>query len=84
MDQPKVSLIISAHNETAFIAKTIQSVLNQTYENFKLIVVDVVSTDNTTENVNGFTDQRVICIRQEKTGDRMLHEYPGFRHPRAE
>ena len=46
-----VSIIMPSWNTGKFIAESIQSVVNQTYENWELIIVDDCSTDNTDEVV---------------------------------
>lgn len=62
-----VSIIMPSYNTGAFIKETIQSVLNQSYENWELIIVDDCSTDNTDEVVLPFlNDQRIRYIKNEK------------------
>lgn len=62
-----VSIIMPSYNTGAFIKKAIQSVLNQSYENWELIIVDDCSTDNTEEVVLPFlNDQRIRYIKNEK------------------
>ncbi len=62
-----VSIIMPSYNTGAFIIKTIQSVLNQSYENWELIIVDDCSTDNTDEVVLPYlNDQRIRYIKNEK------------------
>ena len=46
---PRVSVILPARNEEMFIEKCINSLLNQDYENFEIIVIDDMSDDNTGE-----------------------------------
>lgn len=48
-ENPKVSVVVPAYNEGEYITPTLKSLLNQTYKNFELIVVDNNSTDNTAE-----------------------------------
>ena len=54
-----VSIIMPSWNTGKFIAESIQSVVNQTYENWELIIVDDCSTDNTDEVVAMFNDKRI-------------------------
>lgn len=54
MKEKLVSIIMPTYNCGKFIAKTIESVLNQTYTNWELIIVDDYSKDNTEEIVNSY------------------------------
>src|SRR5687767_197530 len=54
-----ISVVIPTYNRADYIARTIQSVLQQTYASFELIVVDDGSTDNTETVVSSFTDTRI-------------------------
>ena len=65
----RVSVIIPTYNRAKLLDRAIQSVLNQTYQDFELILVDDGSTDNTREVVSGFADDRIRYIRlNEGTG----------------
>ena len=63
-----ISVIICNYNYGRFIAEAIESVLNQTYTNFELIIVDDGSTDNSREVINSYTDARIQTIFQENGG----------------
>jgi glycosyltransferase involved in cell wall biosynthesis len=57
---PKVSVLIPTYNNASFLDETIQSVLNQTFQDFELIIVDNCSTDNTEEVVEKYlSDDRI-------------------------
>lgn len=59
----KVSIVLPAYNGERFIESAILSILNQTYSNFELIIINDGSTDKTTEIINLFLfDQRIIFI----------------------
>lgn len=64
----KVSVVIPTYNRAATIGASIQSVLNQTWQNFELIIVDDGSTDNTRQVVKAFADDRIRYICQEQNG----------------
>ncbi|MBK7856746.1 MAG: glycosyltransferase family 2 protein [Bacteroidetes bacterium] len=53
------SFVIPTYNRASLIGKTIQTLLNQSYQNFEVIVVDDGSTDNSEEVVNAFDPSKV-------------------------
>jgi len=61
----KISVVIPAYNHEKFIGPAIDSVLNQSYQNFELIIVDDGSTDNTASVIKSYTDQRIRYFYQE-------------------
>jgi glycosyltransferase involved in cell wall biosynthesis len=63
---PKVSVIIPAYNNANFLGESIQSVLDQTYPNFEVIVVNDASPDDTWAVVSQFPDPRVRYIVHEQ------------------
>ena len=63
---PKVSVVIPTKNRAHYVSSAIQSVLDQTFGDFEIIVVDGASTDNTREVIAKFDDERVRYIREKK------------------
>ena len=59
------SVIIPTYNRESFIITTIQSVLNQTYSNFELLIIDDGSTDNTEKVVGKIQDERIKYYKKE-------------------
>lgn len=67
MDGPKVSVVIPAYNGKDHLGDAIQSVLDQTYSNVEIIVVDDVSLEDVTPVVASFNnDARLRYVRHEK------------------
>src|SRR3569623_1221115 len=67
---PGVSVLMAAYNSAAYIGEAIESVINQTIDDFELIVVDDGSTDHSPGNIARYVEQdvRVIVHRQENEG----------------
>lgn len=79
-----VSVIMPSWNTSNFIAESIQSVIDQTYENWELIIVDDCSTDNTDEVVAKFTDKRIRYFKNEKNSGAALSRNRALREARGE
>ncbi|MEP9410713.1 MAG: glycosyltransferase family 2 protein [Candidatus Brocadia sp.] len=62
---PKVSVVIPTYNRPEFLSSAIASVLNQTFQDFEIIVVDDGSKDNTPEVVNRLNNKKIKYIRNE-------------------
>ncbi|KAA2224807.1 glycosyltransferase family 2 protein [Chryseobacterium sediminis] len=63
-----VSIITPSYNSAEFIEETIQSVLNQTYENWEWLITDDLSKDNTVEIIRKYNDPRIKLQVLEKNG----------------
>jgi glycosyltransferase involved in cell wall biosynthesis len=59
-DQPLVSVVIPSYNHANFIGKAVQSVLDQTYNKYEIIVIDNHSNDGTHEIVASFEKKAII------------------------
>lgn len=79
-----VSIIMPSWNTGRFIGESIQSVLNQTYKNWELIIVDDCSTDNTDEIVTSFDDERIRYFRNDKNSGAALTRNKAMREARGE
>ena len=60
---PLISVIIPTYNRGSLILGAVNSVLNQTFRNIELLVVDDCSTDNTSQILENLKDSRIKYIR---------------------
>ena len=65
---PRVSVLIPAYNVEKYIAESIESILNQTYSDFELIIINDGSTDNTAKIIQQYAsqDKRIKFINHKK------------------
>jgi glycosyltransferase involved in cell wall biosynthesis len=62
---PSVSILMPVYNAEPYLSEAIQSMLNQTYADFELIILDDCSTDRSAEVVQTFSDARIVYHRNE-------------------
>ena len=63
-----ISVVIPLYNKEKSIAHTLKCVLNQTYRDFEVVVVDDGSKDNSAAVVEQFEDKRIRLVRQKNGG----------------
>lgn len=68
MEKDLVSVIIAAYNAEPYLSRCLDSVLNQTYRNIEVIVIDDASTDNTLSILKAYAtkDSRITVLKMEK------------------
>ncbi len=64
----KVSVITTVYNQERYLKKAIESCLNQSYQDFELIIIDDGSTDNSLEIADSFKDNRIKLLVQDNQG----------------
>lgn len=79
-----VSIIMPSYNTAPYIEETIQSVLNQTYTNWELIIVDDCSTDNTDEVLETIKDDRIRCFKNEKNSGAAVSRNKALREAKGQ
>lgn len=63
-----ISVIMPVYNSQNFLEEAIRSVLNQTFTNFELIIINDGSTDRSDAIIKGFADERIVYVKQENKG----------------
>jgi len=69
---PAISVCIPTHNGSRHIGETIKSVLNQTFQNFEIVISDNGSTDDTVKIIKDFNDPRITkidCLKPVSVAD---------------
>ena len=79
-----VSIIMPSYNTALFIKETIQSVLNQTYTKWELIIVDDCSTDNTDDVLGTIKDSRIRYFKNDKNSGAAVSRNKALREARGQ
>ena len=81
---PAVSVVLITYNRKPLLRETVASILNQTFSDFELIVVDNVSEDGTERFVRSLDDPRVRYIRHPNGGVISINRNVGIRAARGD
>ena len=64
----KISIIVPIYNEEENLRKCIESLINQTYKELEIILINDGSTDKSKEIIESFKDKRIVAIHKKNTG----------------
>ena len=64
-DTPKISVIVPMYNVEKYLKTCVDSILNQTFKDFELLLIDNCSTDKTFEIAKSFSDSRIKIFQTE-------------------
>ncbi len=81
MNHPFISVIIPNYNHAEFLFQRINSVLNQTYKNFEIIILDDKSTDNSVDIIKKYKDNKFVShviINEQNSGSPFIQWQKGF------
>lgn len=71
---PKVSVILTSYNHAKYLRESIESVLNQTFSDFELIIGDDASTDESWSIIQSYDDSRIYAYRHEINRGGIINE----------
>lgn len=78
---PEVSIITASYNTAAFITETIESVLNQSFIDWEMIIIDDASSDNSDQIINSYTkiESRIIYLKRSNNGGAAVARNDGIK-----
>jgi len=83
-NNPLVSVIVTTYNRKKLLKETINSILNQTYKNFELIVVDNYSNYDFFNHIKSFNDDRIIAFQNQNNEIIAVNRNFGIRKAKGE
>ncbi|MFH1776945.1 MAG: glycosyltransferase [Candidatus Omnitrophota bacterium] len=84
LNKPAVSVIIPTYNRANLLCRALKSVLNQTYQDFEVLIIDDCSTDDTTRIVKSVNDKRLAYIYLNEQSGAAHARNIGIKHSRGE
>jgi len=81
---PKVSVIVTTYNRKEYLTETIQSILNQTYQDFELIVVDNYSNYDFKALIESFHSDKITAFQNYNNGIIAVNRNIGISHAKGE
>lgn len=75
---PKISVILLTYNRAKLLPRAIKSVLNQTFSDFELVIINDAATDNTDEIVKSFNDKRIVYKKHKENKGTLAGANTGF------
>ncbi|MDB5017639.1 MAG: hypothetical protein JWQ84_2471, partial [Mucilaginibacter sp.] len=65
---PKITVLMPAYNAGKYIREAVASVLEQSFTDFELLIINDGSTDDTVKIIRSFNDSRIVLLNQENKG----------------
>lgn len=62
---PKISVLMSVYNGDKYLREAIESILNQSFDDFEFIIINDASTDKSIDIIKSFNDKRILLINNE-------------------
>jgi glycosyltransferase involved in cell wall biosynthesis len=86
INEPLVSVIIPTYNSEKYIEETLKSVLNQTYKNFEILIIDDGSSDSTNTIVEQYIkkDKRIFSYKVDRAGNPSIPRNYGIKQAKGE
>jgi glycosyltransferase involved in cell wall biosynthesis len=79
-----ISVILSTYNDEKTIFDCINSILNQTYQNFEFIIINDCSKDGTKKIIQSFSDKRIVYLENKKNIGRSISRNKGIEKAKGE
>ena len=68
MNDIKITVLMPVYNAEKYIEKAIDSVLNQSFKDFELLIINDGSTDGSMDIIRNFNDPRIVVVNQANSG----------------